>query len=390
MSMAALLQSAVASHPTVSQAQFDVRAAERGVDAARLQFWPTPSLQTETLSGNSAVIAGLSQPLWTGGRLTADLRYSEVLEARAQESVELARLSLALRVATAAQSYFLNKLRREAQERVIATLNDLSAMIQRRTEAEVSAVSDMNLVRSRLGQARSDLAIFQAGEAAALSQLGQALGRPLTGADLALRVPTHPLRVTREALLTRAIDNSPVVRVAQVDLRLAQIEVDRARSALWPTVALRAEHQNGRYEGSAPPGSRVYVSLEYTPGAGFSVGAQIAAAQQRVHAASEAVETVRRDASDRLDSDWRELTAARERLPSLVDARDAAARALESNRRLFIAGRRSWIDLLNSAREVAQAEYAVAEAQSISLGAYYRLAVQSGVNTWTAEGLTLQ
>jgi adhesin transport system outer membrane protein len=58
---------------------------------------------------------------------------------------------------------------------------------------------------------------------------------------------------------------------------------------------------------------------------------------------------------------------------------------LASNRRLFVTGRRSWIDLLNSVREIAQAEQAEAEARAGSVGAYYRLGLLLGIPMWSPE-----
>ncbi|MFT4174369.1 MAG: TolC family protein [Rhodocyclaceae bacterium] len=384
-----LLRAAVTSHPSVTQAEYGLKAAQRGTEAARMQFWPTPSVQTDGTSGDVAVIVRLTQPLWTGGKLTADLRFSEVRELRSQKEIEVAQLTLAMRVATMAQSYVFNMLRRRSQERAIDTLTDLAHMIERRTEAAVSAQSDMNLIRARQGQAHSDLELFRAAENTALNQLGQAVGRPLAATDIDIVLPAQESISSRDALVARALDDNAQIQMIELDARLAEIDVDRARSALQPVLSVRAERQFGQYEGSALPGERIYLSLQYTLGAGLSVIPQIDAARQRAYAAGQALETTRREISDRVDNDWRDFVAARDRMPPLSDARQAAQGALESNRRLFIAGRRSWIDLVNSAREVTQAEFAEAEAQSVAIGAYYRLAVQAGVRVWANEGFAL-
>jgi outer membrane protein, adhesin transport system len=389
MPMWELLQMAVTTHPSVSQAQFGLKAAERNTEAARMQFWPTPSVQADGYSGNTAVIVRLTQPLWTGGKLTADLRYSEVRELRSQREIEVAQVTLALRMATVAQSYVFNMLRRLSQERAIDTLADLAHMIERRTEANVSANSDMNLIRARQGQAESDLALFRAAENTALSQLGQAVGRPLADTDVDITLPAQEAISSRDALVSRALEDNPQIHMIELDARLADIDIDRARAALQPVLSVRAEHQFGQYEGSALPGDRVYLSLQYTLGAGLSVIPQIEAARQRAYAAGETLAATRLEVTDRVDNDWRDYVAARSRMPSLADARQAAQGALESNRRLFIAGRRSWIDLVNSAREVTQAEFAEAEARSVAIGAYYRLAVQAGVQVWANEGFAL-
>jgi hypothetical protein len=58
---------------------------------------------------------------------------------------------------------------------------------------------------------------------------------------------------------------------------------------------------------------------------------------------------------------------------------------LASNRRLFVSGRRSWIDLLNSVRDIAVAEQAEAEVRAITVGAHYRLGLLLGIPMWSPE-----
>lgn len=379
-----LLQMAVETHPSIASARFDQQSAQSMIEAARQQFWPAPGVQTDSLSGRSATTFRLTQPLWTGGRLTADLRLSELRELRAREAISDAQVTLATRVAGIAQSYLLNAGRRIAQERNVETLNGLLRMIERRSQAEVSATSDVNMVRTRLAQAQADLESFRALENSALAQLGSAIGRPLAPGSLELPpAPPRPPMLAR--LLERAVQDNPHLRLAEIDTRLAAIEIDRTRSAMWPTVSLRLERQVGEYLGSAAAGNRVFVSVQYAPGSGLSLGSQIEAAEQRLSAVQRTAEAGRRDVTERVEAEWRDLESTQRRLPELQRSREGATEVLASNRRLFVTGRRSWIDLLNSVREIAQAEQAEVEARAGSIGAYYRLGLLLGIPMWSPE-----
>lgn len=379
-----LLQMAVETHPTIASARFDQQSAQSMIEAARQQFWPAPGVQTDSLSGRSATTFRLTQPLWTGGKLTADLRFSELRELRAREGISEARITLATRVAGIAQSYLLNVGRRVAQERHVETLNSLLRMIERRSQAEVSATADVNMVRTRLAQAQADLESFRSLEKSALAQLGSAVGRPLQPGALEMPVaPPRPPMLAR--LLDRAVQDNPQLRLAEIDTRLAAIEIDRTRSAMWPTVSLRLERQVGEYLGSAAAGNRVFVSVQYAPGSGLSLGSQIEAAEQRLSAVQRTAEASRRDVTERVESEWRDLESAQRRLPELQRSSEGAIQVLESNRRLFVTGRRSWIDLLNSVREISQAEQAEVEARAVGVGAYYRLGLLLGIPMWSPE-----
>jgi adhesin transport system outer membrane protein len=379
-----LLQMAVETHPTVASARSEQQSAQSMIEAARMQFLPAPAVQTDSLSGRSATTFRLTQPLWTGGRLTADLRLSEVRELRSREAISDAQITLATRVAGIAQSYLLNAGRRVAQERNVETLSDLLRMIQRRRAAEISATADVNMVRTRLAQAQADFESFRALEKSALAQLGSAIGRPLEPGALELpAAPPRPPMLAR--LLERAVQDNPHLRLAEIDTRLAAIEIDRTRAAMWPTVSLRLERQVGEYLGSAAPGNRVYVSMQYAPGSGLSLGSQIEAAERHLSAVQRTAEASRRDVTERVEAEWRDLESTQRRLPELQRSREGAVEVLSSNRRLFVTGRRSWIDLLNSVREIAQAEQAEAEARAGSVGAYYRLGLLLGIPMWSPE-----
>jgi len=379
-----LLQIAVDAHPSVASARFEQQSAQSMIEAARQQFLPTPGVQTDSLSGRTATTFRLTQPLWTGGKLTADLRSSELRELRSREAITEAQITLATRATGIVQSYLLNSGRRIAQERNVETLNDLLQMIERRSQAEISATADVNMVQTRLAQARADLESFRALESAALAQLGSIIGRPLQPGALELPpAPPRPPMLAR--LLERALQDNPNVRLAEIDARLAAIEVDRVRASMSPTVSLRLEHQVGEYLGSAAPGNRVFVSMQYSPGAGLSLGSQIEAAQRRVSAVQNTAEASRRDISEHVETEWNDLESALRRLPELRRSREGAAEALASNRRLFVTGRRSWIDLLNSVREIAQTEQAESEAQANSVGAYFRLGLLLGIPMWSLE-----
>jgi adhesin transport system outer membrane protein len=379
-----LLQMAVETHPTVASARSEQQSAQSMIEAARMQFFPAPAVQTDSLSGRSATTFRLTQPLWTGGRLTADLRLSEVRELRARESISDTQITLATRVAGIAQSYLLNVGRRIAQQRNVETLNDLLRMIERRSQAEVSATADVNMVRTRLAQAQADLESFRALENSALAQLSSAAGRPVEPGSLELPAePPRPPMLAR--LLERAVQDNPHLRLAEIDTRLAAIEIDRTRAAMWPTVSLRLERQVGEYLGSTAPGNRVFVSVQYAPGSGLSLGSQIDAAERHLAAVQRSAEASRRDITERVEAEWRDLESTQRRLPELRRSREGAVEVLASNRRLFVTGRRSWIDLLNSVREIAQAEQAEAEARAGSVGAYYRLGLLLGIPMWSPE-----
>jgi adhesin transport system outer membrane protein len=77
-------------------------------------------------------------------------------------------------------------------------------------------------------------------------------------------------------------------------------------------------------------------------------------------------------------SDQEELANTRRRITALEKSVTGSDLVLASYQRQFQAGRKTWQDLLNAARELAQNQYALVDAQAAMMGAMYRLQVRMG------------
>ena len=57
---------------------------------------------------------------------------------------------------------------------------------------------------------------------------------------------------------------------------------------------------------------------------------------------------------------------------------ESSEKVLDSYKRLFIAGKRQWLDLVNASREVTQNYISLATLRAMLISSSYRLAVQAG------------
>src|ERR1700712_2257463 len=70
----ALVRQSIENHPSISARLAAISAARSGLDEARQQYYPTPSLQNIQGSGASrTTVLSLTQPVWTAGRLGANV-----------------------------------------------------------------------------------------------------------------------------------------------------------------------------------------------------------------------------------------------------------------------------------------------------------------------------
>lgn len=380
MDLTQLLQTATAAHPDIIAARLAIDAANQSVRSARLQYMPSPSVGLTGLEGQRATIYGLSQPLWTGGKLDAALDQASLKGQQAQANLDDVRQTLALRTVSLYQSYLTYKGRLVAQRKHVGRLQDLAAMIDRRVEAGISAKVDRELARSRLVQARSDLVATESGLAVVLSQMGQLTGLTLTEVDVVANfaIPDMAQRLNVDEVLAKSKAFNPRLKKSELDVGIARKDIDLTRAALWPAVAVRVEHQIGAYPGSLAEGNRVYLTVNYIPGAGVSALADTEAARQRASAAETQVDSQQRDLVDKVQADYVDLRSALARMSDLAEARQSADAVMTSSVRLFVTGRRSWQDLQNSARDLVANEQVESDSRAAAIGAFYRLQVQTG------------
>jgi adhesin transport system outer membrane protein len=89
------------------------------------------------------------------------------------------------------------------------------------------------------------------------------------------------------------------------------------------------------------------------------------------------------DVQTSLAADFAENRAARDRISSSRTAADSARAVTDSFQRQFVVGRRSWLDVMNTALEVTQAELARTDAEVSAMASAAR--IQLATCRWQPE-----
>jgi adhesin transport system outer membrane protein len=178
-------------YPPVVAARSQLQSANAELDSANWNFYPTPSLAIERSDKNvigalnqDTRLFRLQQPLWTGGRLSAQVKRAEALQKQASSALQEQRLATAFRWLQLWAEY-------QGATRKITAYKDAEEKhleyvqrIERRTQEGFSATSDLELSQSRLASVRSELRQYMASHMQARNRLEQMLGSPLTDARL--------------------------------------------------------------------------------------------------------------------------------------------------------------------------------------------------------------
>ena len=383
--LASLVRDALASHPTTQSQRALVASAAAGVDSARWQFYPTPSVSLENATtsradplyqgDNRVATLRLQQPLYTGGRLTAGADKAQASLAQSQAAMEESHLQLSLRVVQAYGEWLSAHLKAQASQKNEDTHNRLLRQVQRRIDEGVSAESDRVLAQGRLDAVRADVTAARAQGDTALARLGQLLGRPIAGDALANTVATpRAVNAQAAALLEQALGQSAALQKAQSQVRVQEAMLLERQADLLPEVYLRAERQYGNFNfANGAPVNRLFVGVSSRLGAGLSGLSNVAAARGQLEAALAEVQVQTRNLNEQVLADHAQFMATERRLSSVQASLRSAQSVSESFDRQFLAGRKTWLDVMNAARELAQTEAMIADLLATQVVVSWRL-----------------
>ena len=368
----AAVERATEDYPSIRAGRSLVKASTADVRAAKNLRLPSVGIQGVTVGTGGGLGSQLviDQPVYTFGRLGATIdRAKAGRMVRAAEVDELVR-NVALDTVTA---YF--EIARLAKRQAILTegLDEhklLLASIGRRVEQEVSAQSDLELAKSRTAQLEQDLALTVAQRQSATARLFQLVGDSSYDAgnvpayDPAIHHP-DPTNAAEEAIAC-----SPRRDRLTAQTLVARAETKQARRSFWPQLSAQYSYNN-------IIGSRAGLAVTAQTSGGLSNLAAADAARARETSTELDVQTAERELRERIATDLVENAAARGRIVNGISASGSAVNVTESFKRQFIAGRRTWLDVMNATREATSAELGSSDAEFSAMSSAARILLQT-------------
>ena len=379
-----VLQAAMRGYPSLLGKRAQQRAAQADLEGAKWQRYPSFTAETGAPSdGGSSGTLRVDQTLWSGGAVDAGIASAGSKLDSAGAAIDEERLSLTLRVIAAYTEALRQDGRRLHAARGVDEHRRLLDMIKRRVAHSVSSQTDQLLAESRLYQADNDLSVAEQALRNALSQLSILAGRAVNDVSaLGLSAPDLPDNV--EALMPQALAFSPTLRRLAYDENTAAADIDAKKAVYMPKVLFRLEKNIGNQLGQNN-GARAMLVLQAQPGAGLSAVSGVDAAVASREGARLARADAERSVREQLALDWHDWTGSSQRLHNADAARSTADDVFESYTRQYVAGRKTWNDVLNAVREATAAQLALEDVRAAALAAGLRLAAESG-NLRTMDG----
>jgi adhesin transport system outer membrane protein len=367
---------ALDDYPAIRAARLQEEAASQEVRAAKGQRLPSVTVDGQGLGGGTAIVEDqdlalnvtVLQPLWSGGRINAAID-----RARAAREVSYAQTletgeSIAIQTINAFYQAVLAKRRMAALEEGNNQLMELVGSIERRVSQQVSPRADLTLVQSRQADIQRQ---YQVAQATFLS--ARETYRQLTGDfDYALENPPEYPGEEAHPQVDNALNDAetcnPLLRRLAAEAELAEAEVEVAQKELFPTVSAQLSRNE-------ITGTRYGIVVRSQLNNGLSQFRLVDASRARQLQATTNILTAARETRVRLTEDLLLNYSTREQIPIVRTAVEAATDLTTSYRRQFVAGRRSWLDVVNAVREEISADLNLVDAETSAMASGARILI---------------
>jgi adhesin transport system outer membrane protein len=364
--------------PSSQAAWWRVRAADAGTRSARWQRFPSLSSNANLSTNDNFLLPSLTVdvPIWAGGRIGAGIKRAKTQEAAAEAGWDEVVLDLATQVSDLYYDIVLNVRLVIIYEDSLKAHLRLVETMERRVAESVSADVDLQLALSRAAQIEQELLIIQTQRDTSLQALAELIRDPNYDLGRAPDFRKSDLVADWQGIQDEALAYSPTKRRLDEEAKAAEYEIKIARASLFPQIT-------AQYDYNDITGSRVGLGVRVQTGNGLSRLSDIDNARARFQTANNSSLLFQRQFRQQLASDVTLLQAALARTDVSNDASRTAARVSESYLRQFIAGRRSWLDVMNTLREDLSAKSGLAQAEVTAMATSARLHLRSG--RWRPE-----
>lgn len=350
------LQRVWQEHPRVISEKANIDAANATIDGTKTGYYPYLSISAiEASNQDSSKSLNIIQPLWSGGKTSAQVKEAEARRNHAIATLNQTRLDLALDLAET----YLDMMQAQEQsllwKHYLTNLNKLLEIIENRAKSGASAAADIQTAKTRLSQAQAGLAASNASLLRNRSHLQtllnapvKALTWPTPGSSLS---DTEALRILQK----KTELNHPAKQLAQSTIALQAAQAKQAKASFFPELSAQYSKRFEQPRGDFTPDSSVRLVLEYNTSQGLQGLSAYRAAQYRINASMQDLVFAQRDIADTLQSALTEKDISGFQFDAQVEAAQAADKLVASYLRQYKVGLKTWADVLNAHREAHDA-----------------------------------
>jgi outer membrane protein len=380
--LADALALAYQSNPTLISQRAQLEATNENYVQAEAGFRPTVSGQVtasyskapessifstqETEYNQGYASATVTQPLYTGGRVTARVDTATAQIEAGREQLRGVEQQVLFSVIQAYADVVRDRAALVIQQQSYKELYDATQEIRARYEAGANTVTDRDQAETQLASSRALVSSAQAQVAVSVAEYVAAVGQ--SPGELASLPPLPGVPATVDAAFDACEQESPAIRQAAFNEAAARAGVQEAEAGFRPQVNLTGSW--GSLGPIAPYVARDYmkdvsasVTLTQPIFTGGLLGSQVRQAKALDTSARVQVEVARRSAIQTVAQAWAQRAAALANVGSEAATTRAAQATFDGMRVEYRAGLRITLDVLTAQETLRDAEIALADAQ---------------------------
>ena len=184
-----------------------------------------------------------------------------------------------------------------------------------------------------------------------------------------------------DSLLANAQLHSPELQKAKAQAQISPSITQEKESALKPDIYIRAERQYGNlFSTDTNAHTRVFIGVTSKFGPGLSSFTQISAAKAQQDTNEFEFQSQLRLVREQVMNDVSVILSQQQKMQAIQGALESSVSVLESFERQFNAGRKTWLDLMTVAKDVAQNEMQLAELRGAEMQTSWHLHILTSDN----------
>lgn len=348
--LAAALQATMTHNPMVKGKQSEVQEQRFRVSSAQAQRYPTLSGGANNIADdfNQATLR-VDQPLWTFGRIDTAIEQAQVGVTAQQWQLLDVKRQLLEDTATAYIKIEGIRLRMAVAQANIEAHQRYFTRIERREEGQLASTADVRLAYSRLLQAQLQLQGIDGELQIAHTNL-QALTQVRVSTDIEVdrQLAKLPLYSEVERI---AIEQQANVQLKRQNIEVAKLNLRAEKIAYKPTISFRVE--TDLLDHGTADSVRAGFSIESRfEGLGLVTRGRIKGSESRLAAAQYDLDNALNDTRRLINT----LMQNRQIQESLMKMQtltvEAMQETLDSFLRQYDSGRKTWLEVLNTQREL--------------------------------------
>lgn len=355
------ISSSFETHPSISIKRHEYDAANKRVISAFAQLGPSLSYQRTSNSFGSIDTVRVQQPLFAGGRLWSSVKEAQARRDSSNFEIGVAEQGLLNKVSEAYVEVLRANAKVELSKGNYSEHLRLFELIKRRVDAGLSSQTDATTAEMRLNQALSEYQQIQSNQLTTIKNLEELIGRPIGIGENISPIENFQFNLTFDEAKELTLATSPALSSLNSQIDAAKSKSQVERSALLPQVFLRHEKNTSNTPGILK--EQTYVAVEYQFGNGVSSIYNWGAATNLAMSVSSSLSNTQKDVTLNFVKDWNQLELLKRQLPVVKKQAVASSEVVESFIRQYGIGKKTWLDVLNSQRELYQTQTVVRDTE---------------------------